>query len=129
MAFRQMVLEMQRFFPEIIHKIYVVNVPVFFDGIWEDELSKNITSETQKKMIFSQSESCPELLEDVDEYDLPEIYGGQANAKATCVFADKGPWSEVENLLNYQKPDEASDDDDFDECDLSEHFGFAKLKI
>ena len=45
-AFRQIVLELQRFFPELVHKIYVVNAPVFLDGIWEDELSKNIAPET-----------------------------------------------------------------------------------
>ena len=101
MAFRQITLELQRFFPEFVHKIYCVNTPVFFDNLWEDQLSNHIAPETIKKIIFSSGPSSPELLEDVDEYDLPDIYDGQSVCKATCVYADKGPWSEVENLVNY----------------------------
>ena len=76
MAFRQLVLELQRFFPEFVHRIYCLNAPVFLDGLWEDELSKNIAPETIKKIVFSSGPSSPELLEDVDEYELPEIYEG-----------------------------------------------------
>ena len=53
-----------------------MNAPVFLDGIWEDELSKNIAPETLHKIIFSSGASSPELLEDVDEYELPDIYDG-----------------------------------------------------
>ena len=46
----------------------------------------------------------------MDEHELPTLYGGLCKCKATCVYSEKGPWSEVENRVNYQKPDENSDD-------------------
>lgn len=46
----------------------------------------------------------------VDEHELPTVYGGVCNCKASCVYSEKGPWTEVENRVNYQKPDEVSED-------------------
>jgi len=45
-VYKQLVLEVQRFFPELVHKIYVLNAPLFFDGIWEEELSQSVDIET-----------------------------------------------------------------------------------
>lgn len=45
-VYKQLVLEVQRFFPELVHKIYVLNAPLFFDGIWEEELSQSVDPET-----------------------------------------------------------------------------------
>ena len=64
---------------------------------------------------MSSSQNHPELVEMVDEYELPDLYGGNCSCKATCIYSEKGPWSEVENRVNYQKPDECSDEDDDDE--------------
>ena len=38
-VYKQLVLEVQRFFPELVQKIYVVNAPLFFENIWEEELA------------------------------------------------------------------------------------------
>ena len=104
---------------------------MFLEAIWEDELSKSLAKETAAKVHFSASASHPILADEVDEYELPDLYEGQCSCKATCVYSEKGPWSEVENHVNFQKPDEgSSDDDDFDEGDLSEKLaGFGKLKL
>ena len=59
--FKQLVLEVQRFFPELIHRIYVVNAPMFFEGVWETQLMQSVHENTQKKVIISASESCDEL--------------------------------------------------------------------
>ena len=61
---------------------------------------------------MSSSATHPDLLSKVDEHELPELYGGVCRCKATCVYSEKGPWSEVENRLNYQKPNECSDESD-----------------
>ena len=52
------------------------------------------------------------MLNGVDEYDLPTLYGGLCDCKATCVYSEKGPWSEVENLVNYQEPQYSDDEED-----------------
>lgn len=70
---------------------------------------------------------------------LPRLYGGLCECEASCVFSDKGPWTEVENKVNYMQrkgltggdvimPDEVDhkkgkeeykfEDDDDDEVDL-----------
>lgn len=68
------------------------------------------------KLVISNSDTSEELLKMVDEYELPQIYGGLCNCKATCVYSEKGPWSEVENLINYKNPVPDSDEeDDIDE--------------
>lgn len=54
----------------------------------------------------------------MDEYELPALYGGICECKAGCIYSEKGPWTEVENLINYQNPEpESSDDDNVDEND------------
>jgi len=50
----------------------------------------------------------------VDEYELPSLYGGLCECKATCIYSEKGPWSEIENCVNFQKPEDSSDDCDYD---------------
>ena len=35
-AYRQIVLELQKFYPEMVHKIFVVNSPLFLETVYED---------------------------------------------------------------------------------------------
>lgn len=77
-----MVLEVQRFFPALLHRMYILNAPMFFEGIWETEMSISVDKETQKKIVISSSETHDELLEQVDEHELPELYGGLCSCKA-----------------------------------------------
>ena len=39
-VYKQLVLEVQRFFPSMLHKCYILNTPMFFEGAWDNELSK-----------------------------------------------------------------------------------------
>ena len=47
---------------------------------------------------------------EVDEYELPSLYGGLCECKATCIYSEKGPWTEVEKTVNYKDPQPESDD-------------------
>lgn len=60
------------------------------------------------------------MLELIDENDLPDIYGGECSCKAQCIYSEKGPWSEVENFVDYQNPGADSDDDDDELDDMNE---------
>ena len=62
-------------------------------------------------MVFSSNSSHKDLVEEIDEYELPAIYGGTCECKATCIYSEKGPWTEVENLINYKDPQPQSDED------------------
>ena len=35
--------------------------------------------------------------------------------EASCVYSDKGPWTEIENRVNYRDPKADSDSDEFSE--------------
>ena len=38
----------------------------------------------------------------IDEDKLPAIYGGTCNCQAQCIYSDKGPWSVVLNVVDFQ---------------------------
>ena len=65
-VYKQLVLEVQRFFPELVHKIYVLNAPLFFDSIWEEELSQSVDPTTREKILISNSETHDDLSKEVD---------------------------------------------------------------
>ena len=91
-------------------------------------MSQSIDAATRAKIEFSGACTHQALAELVDEYELPKIYGGLCNCKATCVYSEKGPWSEVENRVNYQKPEEASDsDEELKEYEMSKKMGRMSL--
>ena len=46
LVYKQAILEFQRFFQEMLHKAFIVNAPMFFQGLWEDELSVSIDKTT-----------------------------------------------------------------------------------
>ena len=78
--------------------MYVVNAPTFFEDVWENNLIKCIsqTSDTSKILVTS-GNTHQEILDEVDEYELPKLYGGSCSCKAKCIYSEKGPWTEVEN--------------------------------
>ena len=120
-VFKQLTLEVQRFFPELLHKLYILNTPMFFENAWEGELSACIDKETLQKVYISGDDSHDDLLAEVDEKDLPEIYGGECECEATCVYSDKGPWCDIENTINYKDPDAKKKmDSDDDPQDMDE---------
>jgi hypothetical protein len=77
---------------------------MFFEGIWDEELSQTIEKLTRSKIEISSSNTHDDLLDEVDSYDLPQLYGGQCKCEATCVYSEKGPWTEVENRIDYRDP-------------------------
>ena len=55
--------------------------------------------------------------------------------EASCVYSDKGPWTEIENRVNYRDPKPDSDSDDLNEgynfgvkMQMGNAFGLGKLK-
>lgn len=55
----------------MLYKAFIVNTPMFFESLWEDELSISIDKSTLEKIEISGSESHPDMLELIDENDLP----------------------------------------------------------
>lgn len=53
--------------------------------------------------ILITGESSPEqLMQAVEKERLPTVYGGECNCQAQCIYSDKGPWTEVLNVVDFQ---------------------------
>jgi hypothetical protein len=79
-------------YPEILGTMYIVNTPFFFHGAWQ--LIKGFLDEkTRKKVHLLGSNYKKELLQCVDENDLPDFLGGKLTE------AEYGP-----NMINEQGP-------------------------
>ncbi|KAF8378066.1 hypothetical protein HHK36_029400 [Tetracentron sinense] len=68
---------LQDYYPERLGKLYIVHVPYIFMTAWKI-VYPFIDSNTKKKIIFVENKKLRStLLEDIDESQIPEIYGGK----------------------------------------------------
>ncbi|KAK6147909.1 hypothetical protein DH2020_018821 [Rehmannia glutinosa] len=68
---------LQDYYPERLGKLYNIHVPYIFMKMWKI-VSPFIDKNTRKKIVFVENKKLREtLLEDIDESQLPEIYGGK----------------------------------------------------
>ncbi|KAM7269816.1 hypothetical protein ACFE04_025313 [Oxalis oulophora] len=68
---------MQDCYPERLGKLYIVNVPYIFMTAWK-MVYPFIDNNTRKKIVFVENKKMKTtLLADIDESQLPDIYGGK----------------------------------------------------
>ncbi|XP_008813445.2 SEC14 cytosolic factor [Phoenix dactylifera] len=68
---------MQNYYPERLGKAFLIHVPYMFMKAWK-MLLPFIDKNTKKKFVFVDDKNLKAtLLEDIDESQLPEIYGGK----------------------------------------------------
>ncbi|CAI9113758.1 OLC1v1014427C1 [Oldenlandia corymbosa var. corymbosa] len=68
---------LQDFYPERLGKLFLVHVPYVFMTAWKI-IYPFIDNETKKKIVFVENKRLKAtLLEDIDESQLPEVYGGK----------------------------------------------------
>ncbi|XP_071689391.1 sec14 cytosolic factor-like [Rutidosis leptorrhynchoides] len=68
---------LQDYYPERLGKMFVVNVPYLFMAAWK-MVYPFIDEKTKKKIVFVEKNQLKStLLKDIDESQLPEIYGGK----------------------------------------------------
>ncbi|XP_050226130.1 sec14 cytosolic factor-like [Mercurialis annua] len=68
---------LQDYFPERLGKVFIVHVPYIFMAVWK-LVCPFIDHNTRKKIVFVENKKLKStLLEDIDETQMPEIYGGQ----------------------------------------------------
>ena len=101
-VFRSVLIEYQRYYPELLDQCYILNTPMFFESFWDSEIKPHLNAQTIQKIIITGESGHKDLSERFDEGDLPKLYGGQCECEATCVYSDKGPWADIENRVNYQ---------------------------
>jgi hypothetical protein len=68
---------LQDFYPERLGKVYLIHRPYIFWAAWKI-VSPFIDKVTRQKIVFTDDKRVKEtLLKDIDENQLPEIYGGK----------------------------------------------------
>ncbi|KAK1436755.1 hypothetical protein QVD17_02537 [Tagetes erecta] len=68
---------LQDYYPERLGKMFVVHVPYVFMAAWK-MVYPFIDEKTKKKIVFVEDKKLKStLLKDIDESQLPEIYGGK----------------------------------------------------
>lgn len=68
---------MQNYYPERLGKVFIIHVPYIFMKAWKI-IYPFIDKNTRKKFVFVEDKDLiSTLLEEIDESQLPEIYGGK----------------------------------------------------
>ncbi|XP_076940389.1 uncharacterized protein LOC143609546 [Bidens hawaiensis] len=68
---------LQDYYPERLGKMFVVHVPYVFMAAWK-MIYPFIDEKTKKKIVFVENKQLTStLLKDIDESQLPDIYGGK----------------------------------------------------
>jgi hypothetical protein len=82
------------FYPEIMGQTFIVNAPMLFSGVWV--IIKGFLDEkTRKKITIKGSSYQKDLLELVDENNLPDFLGGKC--KSFGAHKDGvGPWNDYD---------------------------------
>ena len=102
LIWKEITKELAKRFPELVNAITVVNTPMFFENYYNNEVVPHIGERTAAK-IFITGEQAPQcLIEAVEPSRLPAIYGGECNCQAQCIYSDKGPWTDVLNVIDFQ---------------------------
>jgi len=95
----------QDYYPEILGQMYIINTPFFFHGAWQ--IIKGFFDEkTRRKVHILGSNFKKELLQAIDENNLPDFLGGKLTEAdyGDSLTNEQGPWIDVP-----QAPSTASD--------------------
>jgi hypothetical protein len=89
----------QDHYPERLGKLYLINAPWGFSGVWS-VVKGFLDPVTVNKIHILGGNYQTELLSQVPKENLPKEFGGTCECEGGCEFSDMGPWQEKE----YAKP-------------------------
>jgi hypothetical protein len=89
----------QDHYPERLGKLYLINAPWGFSGVWS-VVRGFLDPVTVDKIHILGYNYQSELLAQVPKENLPIEFGGTCECDGGCEFSDMGPWQEEE----YTKP-------------------------
>ena len=81
----------QNYYPERLGKLYIINAPWGFSGIFS-VVKGYLDPVTVSKIHVLGSGYQKELLAQVPKENLPEVVGGSCNCPGGCQLSDVGPW-------------------------------------
>ena len=85
----------QDHYPERLGKLYLINAPWGFSGVWS-VVKGFLDPVTVNKIHILGATYQSELLSQVPSENLPVEFGGTCSCDGGCEFSDMGPWQEKE---------------------------------
>ncbi|KAL9090966.1 MAG: hypothetical protein Q9159_001709 [Coniocarpon cinnabarinum] len=85
----------QNYYPERLGKLYVINAPWGFSGVFS-VVKKFLDPVTVNKIHILGGSYDRELLAQVPKENLPKMFGGDCDCQGGCMFSDDGPWQDPE---------------------------------
>lgn len=85
----------QNYYPERLGKLYLINAPWGFSGVWS-VVKAWLDPVTVEKIHVLSSSYQAELLKQVPAENLPKEFGGKCECAGGCELSDMGPWREKE---------------------------------
>lgn len=83
----------QNYYPERLGKMYVINAPWGFSGVWSF-VKRFLDPVTVAKIHILSSSYQKELLAQVPAENLPKQFGGSCECPGGCELSDAGPWQD-----------------------------------
>ncbi|KAI9670209.1 MAG: cytosolic factor, phosphatidylinositol/phosphatidylcholine transfer protein [Alyxoria varia] len=84
----------QNYYPERLGKLYVINAPWGFSGVF-GVVKRFLDPVTVNKIHILGSNYEKELLAQVPAENLPKTFGGKCECPGGCMFSDQGPWHDA----------------------------------
>jgi len=81
----------QNYYPERLGKLYVINAPWGFSGVFS-VVKRFLDPVTVNKIHILGSGYQKELLAQVPAENLPKAFGGNCECEGGCQMSDAGPW-------------------------------------
>ncbi|OCK82417.1 SEC14 cytosolic factor [Lepidopterella palustris CBS 459.81] len=85
----------QNYYPERLGKLYVINAPWGFAGVFS-VIKRFLDPVTVAKIHILGSGYEKELLGQVPKENLPKEFGGSCECEGGCMLSDMGPWQDPE---------------------------------
>jgi CRAL/TRIO domain len=85
----------QDHYPERLGKLYLINAPWGFSGVWS-VVKGFLDPVTVNKIHILGGMYQSDLLSQVPKENLPTEFGGSCECEGGCEFSDMGPWQEKE---------------------------------
>lgn len=83
----------QNYYPERLGKLYVINAPWGFSGVFS-VVKRFLDPVTVAKIHILGSTYQKELLEQIPAENLPKEFGGSCDCPGGCALSDAGPWDD-----------------------------------
>ena len=102
MIWKEICKELAKRYPEFVNSIIIANTPMFFENFYNNEILPQLSQRTVSKILITGESEPQKLLDEVEPDRLPQIYGGTCNCSAQCIYSEKGPWTNVLNVIDFQ---------------------------